>query len=42
MKNENKIYFNKVFHKLINDKYIDKKHKNKFISFFNNYTWILN
>ena len=40
MKDENKIYFKIVFHKLLNNKYIQKENKKEFISYFKNYSWI--
>jgi glycosyltransferase involved in cell wall biosynthesis len=39
---KNKIYFKKVFHKLLNNKYIDNISKTTFISYFKNFSWIFN
>jgi glycosyltransferase involved in cell wall biosynthesis len=38
LNNENKIYFKKVFGKLVNNKYIKKRHKRKFVYYFHNHT----
>lgn len=38
---DNRIYFKKVFHRLLVDKYIEIEHKNNFIHFFKNLTWLL-
>ena len=40
MKNQNKIFFKIVFHKLLNNKFIKKENKKKFISYFKNYSWV--
>lgn len=41
LSNENKIYFQKVFHKLLINKYIKSENKKKFILIFKNFTWLL-
>ena len=41
LSDKNKIYFKRVLHKLLKDKYIKSNDKNRFISFFKNITWLL-
>ena len=40
LSNENKIYFKEVFQRLLDNKYISTKVKNKFISFFKNVAYL--